>query len=77
MKDSLYKLKQLDITRIKSIEIRTIGLLDAFGKLVVDVEYAGNEEKVSIEFISPVPTNEIVNWLETNSLLDKAVMYRF
>ncbi len=66
----------LDNNNIKSIEIRTIGLLDVFGKIEIDVTFNNNSKKKLVG-ISPVQTNDIKNWLEENNLFDKAKLYKF
>lgn len=69
-------LDEINISEIKSIVIRTVGLIDVFGKMIIDIEY-NNSNKQSIEIPSPVPTDIITKWLDTNTLLDKTVMYKF
>ena len=66
----------LDNENIEKIEIRTIGLLDVFGKIEVDIIYK-NKSKKELVGISPVDRQEIVQWLEDNKLYDKAIMYQF
>lgn len=69
-------LDEINISEIKSIVIRTVGLIDVFGKMIIDIEY-NDSNKQSIEILSPVPTDIITKWLDTNTLLDKTVMYEF
>lgn len=70
------RLNSLNVKNIKTIQIRKIGLLDVFGKLVIDVSYL-DDSKDSIEVISPVPTEVITNWLEINNLLNLTTLYEF
>lgn len=73
--------KQLDILfsidkdTIKSISMTSIGLLDSFGKLMVDVETDGL--KHSFMFISPVPTDDIINYLKETNLIDITTLRKF
>ena len=69
-------LNKVNTANIKSIVIRTIGLIDVFGKMIIDITYTDDSEQ-SLEIPSPVPTDLITKWLDTNALLDKTVMYRF
>lgn len=71
------KLHNIDTNNIKDITIRTVGLLDVFGKMIIDVSYNNGMESESIEIISPVPVDVIKDWLNKNNLLDKTVMYQF
>ena len=66
----------LDNENIEKIEIRTIGLLDVFGKNEIDIMYK-NKTKKELAGISPVDRQKIVQWLEDNKLYDKAIMYQF
>lgn len=66
----------LDNENIEKIEIRTIGLLDVFGKIEIDIIYR-NKSKKELVGISPVDRQKIVKWLEDNKLYDKAIMYQF
>lgn len=66
----------LDNENIKAIEIRTIGLLDVFGKIEIDITFNNNSKKHLVG-ISPVDTNQIKEWLESNKLYEKAKMYKF
>lgn len=66
----------LDNENIEKIEIRTIGLLDVFGKIEIDIIYR-NKSKKELVGISPVDRQKIVQWLEDNKLYDKAIMYQF
>ena len=70
------RLKNISIKNIKQIQLRKIGLLDVFGKLIIDVSYL-DDSKESIEIISPVPTDIITNWLEINNLLNITTLYEF
>lgn len=73
--DKLNQLNQLDITKITEIKMISIGLLDVFGKLCIEIQIDNNN--VEIEFLSPVPKQEILKWLEENNLLDKATLIQF
>ena len=69
-------LTKIDTSGIQSIIIRTIGLIDVFGKMIINIKYTNSKEQ-NIEILSPVPVNIITEWLETNNLLEKSVMYKF
>lgn len=69
-------LNEVNIANIKSIVIRTVGLIDVFGKMIIDIEY-NDDSNQSIEILSPVPTVTVTEWLDTNTLLDKTVLYEF
>ena len=73
--DKLNQLNQLDSTKITEIKMTSIGLLDVFGKLCIEIQIDSNN--VEIEFLSPVPKQEIIKWLEENNLLDKATLIQF
>lgn len=73
--DKLNQLYQLDNTKISEIKMTSIGLLDIFGKLNIEIQIDTQMEE--IEFISPVPVKEILKWLEENNLLDKATLIKF
>lgn len=66
----------LDNKNIKAIEIRTVGLLDVFGKVEIDITY-NNDSKQNLVGISPIDTDEIKRWLEENDLLEKTKLYKF
>ncbi len=66
----------LDNKNIKEITIRKVGLLDSFGKIIIDIKFNNNSEKHLVG-ISPVDTNEIKRWLEENKLYEKAKLYEF
>ena len=68
--------EMLDNKNIKSIEIRTIGLLDMFGKIEIDITFKNNAKKHLVG-ISPVDTTQIQEWLKKDNLYEKAKMYRF
>ncbi len=68
--------EMIDNKNIKSIEIRTIGLLDVFGKIEIDITFENNSQKHLVG-ISPVDTEKIKEWLENNNLYEKAKMYSF
>ncbi len=68
--------EMLDNKNIKSIEIRTIGLLDVFGKIEIDITFKNNLQKHLVG-IAPVQTQDIKKWLEKDNLYDKAKMYKF
>ena len=73
--DKLNQLYQLDSTKISEIKMTSIGLLDIFGKLNIEIQIDTQMEE--IEFISPVLVKEILKWLEENNLLDKATLIKF
>lgn len=68
--------EMLDNKNIKSIEIRTIGLLDMFGKIEIDITFKNNAKKHLVG-ISPVDTTQIQEWLKKDNLYEKAKMYKF
>lgn len=68
--------EMLDNQNIKSIEIRTIGLLDMFGKIEIDIIFNNNSKKHLVG-ISPVDTTQIQEWLKKDNLYEKAKMYKF
>lgn len=79
--NNLEKLYSLNIQDITSITIRTVGLLDTFGKMLLDIILQSKDNKstelITIEFISPVPVDAITKWLTTNNLLDITTLYKF
>lgn len=66
----------IDNENIKEIQIRKVGLLDIFGKIEIDITFNNNSIKKLVG-ISPVNTNQIQKWLETNNLCERAKMYEF
>lgn len=68
--------EMLDNKKIKSIEIRTIGLLDVFGKIEIDITFENNSQKLLVG-ISPVDTTQIKEWLKKDNLYEKAKLYNF
>lgn len=66
----------IDNKNIKEITIRKVGLLDVFGKILIDIKFNNNSEK-HLEGISPVDTNAIKKWLEKDNLYKKAKLYEF
>nr|DAG39839.1 MAG TPA: hypothetical protein [Caudoviricetes sp.] len=66
----------IDNKNIKEITIRKVGLLDVFGKVLIDIKFNNNSEK-HLEGISPVDTNAIKKWLERDNLYEKAKLYEF
>lgn len=68
--------EMLDNKNIKSIEIRTIGLLDMFGKIEIDITFNNNSKKHLVG-ISPVDITQIQEWLKKDNLYEKAKMYKF
>lgn len=66
----------LDNKDIKEIEIRTVGLLDIFGKIIIDITFKNNTKKRLVG-ISPVDTAQIKEWLEKDMIYEKAKMYNF
>lgn len=66
----------IDNENIKEIQIRKVGLLDVFGKIEIDITFNNNSIKKLVG-ISPVNTNQIQKWLETNNLCERTKMYEF
>lgn len=66
----------IDNKNIKEITIRKIGLLDVFGKILIDIKFNNNSEKHLVG-ISPIDTNAIKEWLERDDLYKKAKLYEF
>ena len=66
----------IDNKNIKEITIRKVGLLDVFGKVLIDIKFNNNSEK-HLEGISPVDANIIKKWLERDNLYEKAKLYEF
>lgn len=66
----------LDNKNIKEIIIRKVGLLDVFGKIMIDIKFNNNSEKHLVG-ISPVDTGEVKRWLEKNKLYEKAKLYEY
>lgn len=66
----------IDNKNIKEITIRKVGLLDVFGKILIDIKFNNNSEK-HLEGISPVDTNAIKKWLEKDNLYEKVKLYEF
>ena len=62
--------EMIDNKNIKSIEIRTIGLLDVFGKIEIDIIFKNNSKKHLIG-ISPVDTTQTQEWLKKIICLKK------
>lgn len=80
MKDNtnrlIHFLNDLDINNIEKVIIRLVGLLDVFGKIIIDISFVEGQS-ISKEYISPVDINPLKDWLVSNNLLDKTVLYRF
>lgn len=72
----LTELYKVDITQITNIDITSIGLLEIFGKLTILIKLK-NKSIREFTFVSPVPKQEIIKWLEDNNLLDKATLRKF
>lgn len=66
----------IDNENIRQIKIRIVGLLDVFGKIEIDIIFNDNSIKRLVG-IGPVNTNQIEEWLKTNNLYEKAIMYEF
>ena len=73
---NLKTFEMLDNQNIKSIEIRTIGLLDVFGKIEINITFKNNSQKHLVG-ISAVDTTQIQEWLKKDNLYEKAKMYKF
>ena len=69
-------IKSIKVENILRIELRTIGLLDTFGKIIIDIFYK-DTTKLNLEIYSPVDTRMITDWLDTNELLDITTLYKF
>ena len=77
--DNLRQFKMIqgiDKTNIQCISMTSIGLLDSFGKLIVTVELKDGN-KSTFTFISPVPTNAILNYLKETNLIDITTLKKF
>ena len=68
--------EMIDNKNIKSIEIRTIGLLDVFGKIEIDIIFKNNSKKHLVGN-SPVDTTQIQEWLKKDNLFEKAKLFKF
>lgn len=66
----------IDNENIRQIKIRKVGLLDVFGKIEIDITFNNNTIKRLVG-ISPVNTKQIQEWLKTDNLYEKAIMYEF
>ena len=66
----------LDNKNIKNIEMRTVGLLNVFGKIEIDITFKNNSKKYLFG-VSPVDTQAIKEWLEKDNLYEKAKLYQF
>lgn len=66
----------IDNENIRQIKIRKVGLLDVFGKIEIDITFNNNSIKRLVG-ISPVDTKQIQEWLKTDNLYEKAIMYEF
>lgn len=72
----LEELRSIDVTQIIDIEMTSIGILDTFGKLVIQI-YKDDNTRTEITFLSPVPIKEISKWLEDNKLLDITTLMKY
>ena len=72
----LHNLYKLDSTQIQDINITSVGLLDSFGKLIIQINDIQGKTKV-FEMLSPVPTELFVRWLKENNLVDKSTYRQF
>lgn len=66
----------IDNENIRQIKIRIVGLLDVFGKIEIDIIFNDNSIKRLVG-IGQVNTNQIQEWLKTDNLYEKAIMYEF
>lgn len=66
----------IDNENIRQIKIRKVGLLDVFGKIEIDITFNNNSIKRLVG-ISPVDTKQIQEWIKTDNLYEKAIMYEF
>ena len=72
----LHNLYKLDSTQIQDINITSVGLLDSFGKLIIQINDIQGKTKV-FEMLSPVPTELFVRWLKETNLVDKSTYRQF
>lgn len=70
------KLRNIDTQNIQTIQLRKVGLLDVFGKILIDIKFKDNTV-LNLEVHSPVDTNILTNWLDTEKLLDITTLYEF
>lgn len=70
------ELKAINTKDIIDIEMTSIGILDTFGKLVIQV-YMKDNTRTEVTFLSPVPIKEITKWLEENNLLDISTLIKY
>jgi len=66
----------IDRDSIDKIEIRTIGLLDVFGKMEIDVWYKDHSLRGYVLF-SPIDEKRLATLLERGKLYEKTKMYEF
>lgn len=72
-------LKHFDFTDRKYIDeivMRSIGILDVFGKMEIDVYYKDHSVKEYVIF-SPIDTNKLKELLEKDNLYKKTKLYQF
>ena len=72
-------LKYFDFTDreyIDEIVMRSIGVLDVFGKMEIDVYYKDHSIKEYVLF-SPIDTNKLKELLEKDNLYKKTKLYQF
>lgn len=72
-------LKYFDFTDRKFIDeiiMRSIGILDVFGKMEIDVYYKDHSIKEYVIF-SSIDTNKLKELLEKDNLYKKAKLYQF
>lgn len=74
--ETLNNLYKLNNTQIQDINITSVGLLDSFGKLIIQINMKDGKTKV-FEMLSPVPTELFVKWLKETNLVDKATYRQF
>lgn len=72
----LQRLYDIDTTQINNIELTSIGLLDSFGKLEIILQIKDNTRK-GFSFISPVPTEHIIDYLTKTNLIDIATLRKY
>lgn len=70
------ELKAINTKDIIDIEMTSIGILDTFGKLVIQV-YMKDNTRTEVTFLSPVSIKEITKWLEENNLLDISTLIKY
>lgn len=68
-------LEMVNTKDIKHIKITSIGIMNLFNKLEIDIEFKNKAHKhlIGINF----NINIVKEWLDRNNLYEKAIMYQF